>query len=53
LFSKNQPAYISALIKTPDTYKLRVDIKLLAGLDVQHDFTLTFLSGNFYHINIG
>lgn len=50
---KNQPAYISALIKTPDTYKLRVDIMLIYGTSVQHDYSLSFLSGNFYHINIG
>lgn len=51
---KDERAYLSVLIKTPGTYKLKTVVHLIeGGAPIQNIISLPFLSGIFYHINTG
>lgn len=49
---KDQPVWLSALIKTAGTYKLHIAVTKTDGTTVTDDRTLAFTSGIFFHINV-
>ena len=53
-FATTERSYLSVLIKTPGTYKLKKQVYLVAGGDtIEEVVELPFVSGTFYHINTG